>query len=45
VTADEALARQMGVTGTPTLFVSGTRVNNPIDFNEISSLIDAALGQ
>jgi protein-disulfide isomerase len=45
VTQDETVARQLGVNSTPTVFVNGTRVNNPLDFNEISALIDAALGQ
>ncbi len=45
VTSDEALGRQLGVNSTPTVFVNGVRVNNPLDFNEISALIDAALGR
>jgi protein-disulfide isomerase len=45
VTADETLARGLGVTGTPTLFVNSTRVQNPLDINEISQLIDAGLAQ
>lgn len=45
VTADETLARGLGVSGTPSLFVNGTRVQNPLDINEISQLIDAGLAQ
>lgn len=45
VTADEALARQQGVSGTPTIFVNGTRVQNFSDFTEMAGLIDAALAR
>ncbi len=45
VTSDESLARSLGVSGTPSLFVNGVRVQNPLDINEISQLIDAGLAQ
>lgn len=45
VTADEALARQLGVTGTPGVFVNAVFVQDFTDFAEVASLIDAALGQ
>ncbi len=45
VTEDETLGRQQGVSGTPTVFVNGTRVQNFTDFTEISGLIDAALAR
>lgn len=43
VQADEALARSMGVNSTPTLFINGTRVENPLDFQEIQSRINSEL--
>ena len=43
VQADEALARSLGVNSTPTLFINGTRVENPLDFQEIQSRINSAL--
>ena len=43
VQADEQLARALGVTGTPTVFVNGTLVQNPLDFDEFQRLITAAL--
>jgi len=45
VREDEQLARAMGVTSTPTIFVNNQRVQNPLDFSEFQRLIDAALGQ
>ena len=45
VRADEATARSLGATSTPTLLVNGTLVNNPLDFGEIQSLIQAAQAQ
>ena len=44
VQADEALARSLGVTSTPTIFVNGMLMQNPLDFGEFQSLIGAALG-
>lgn len=45
VAADEAQGLQLGVTGTPGVFVNAARVQDFTDFAEISGLIDAALGQ
>lgn len=44
VREDEALGRRLGVTGTPTVFVNGQQVTNPIDFAEYQARIDAILG-
>ena len=44
VDADQALGTQMGVSGTPTLFVNGTMVSNPLDFNTVKQAIDLQLG-
>lgn len=44
VTIDEAQARTFGVNGTPSLFVNGKKVDNPIDYPTIKAAIDAALG-
>ena len=45
VQADEALARSLGVSGTPTVFVNDQRVQNPLDLDEYRALVVAALGQ
>jgi protein-disulfide isomerase len=45
VQADEQLARSLGVNSTPTVFVNGTRVQNPLDFAEFQTLIEAGLAQ
>ena len=45
VRADERLARSLGVQGTPTLFVNGQRINNPLNFAEIQQVIETALAQ
>jgi protein-disulfide isomerase len=39
VKADEQLAASLGVRGTPTVFVNGQRVENPMDFNQIAALV------
>ncbi|MCS6909030.1 MAG: DsbA family protein [Anaerolineales bacterium] len=44
VREDEALARSLGVDRTPTVFINGQRVTNPIDFEEYKTRIDALLG-
>ncbi len=44
VQADEATARSLGVSLTPTVFVNGKMMQNPLDFGEIQSLIGAGLG-
>ena len=45
VLADEALARSLGVSGTPTVFVNGMRVQNPLDLNGYRQLVQVALNQ
>ena len=45
VQADEQLARALGVNSTPTVFINGTRVQNPLDFQEIQSLLNSELAQ
>jgi protein-disulfide isomerase len=44
VTSDESLGRQLGVTGTPALFVNGVRVANPLNYSQVQTAIDEALG-
>jgi protein-disulfide isomerase len=41
VNADNALGNQMGVKGTPTLFINGVAVNNALDYNEVKQKISA----
>lgn len=43
VDADMKLGEKVAVSGTPTMFLNGTRVANPTDVAAISKLIDAAL--
>jgi protein-disulfide isomerase len=43
VEADMKLGNEVGVNGTPTMFVNGERVANPTDFGSVSALIDKAL--
>jgi len=43
VDADLKLGKQAIVQGTPTMFVNGTRVENPTDFAAVAGMIDAAL--
>jgi len=43
VEADLKLGEKVQVNGTPSMFVNGTRVANPTNFEAISALIDAAL--
>jgi protein-disulfide isomerase len=45
VTGDVALGNEVAVQGTPTLFVNGQRVENPLDFDAVARQIDAALSQ
>jgi protein-disulfide isomerase len=45
VRADEQLAASLGVRGTPSVFVNGMRVENPMDFNEIASVVNTAIAQ
>jgi protein-disulfide isomerase len=44
VKADIALGSKVSVSGTPTLFINGSRVANPTDFDLVKKEIDAALG-
>jgi protein-disulfide isomerase len=44
IDAELALGRTLHVDGTPTMFLNGKRVENPIDFDEVAPLVDAALG-
>ena len=41
VNTDVALGTQMGVYGTPTLFINGVAVTNPLDYNEVKQKISA----
>jgi len=45
VLADEQLARQLGLNSTPSLVVNGVRVANPLDFAQVTAVIDAALAE
>jgi protein-disulfide isomerase len=45
VRSDEQLAAQYGVTGTPTAFVNGVLLENPLDFAEYERLITLQLNQ
>ena len=44
VAADVALGESKGVSGTPTLFLNGTMVSNPLDYNALKQAIDLQLG-
>ncbi len=44
VKADERLGASMGINSTPSLFVNGQRIGNPLDFSEIQRAVQAALG-
>jgi protein-disulfide isomerase len=43
VDADMKLGEKVQVNGTPSMFVNGTRVTNPTNFEAVAALIDAAL--
>ncbi len=43
VDKDIELGNKVAVTGTPTMFINGTRVRNPTDFNTVSAQIDKLL--
>jgi protein-disulfide isomerase len=43
VTADEAEARALGLSGTPSLLVNGVRVENPVNYDIVKAAIDAAV--
>ncbi len=45
VQADEQLGQSLGVQGTPTLFINGMPVANPLDFASLQRQIEAALAQ
>jgi protein-disulfide isomerase len=44
VQADERMGASLGINSTPSLFVNGQPISNPLDFNEIQSAVQAALG-
>ena len=43
VTTDEILARSLKVSGTPSLFVNDTRVDNPLSYEAVKAAIETAL--
>ncbi len=43
VTFDKALGEQMGVNSTPSLFINGVKVTNPLDYTEIKQRLDLIL--
>ena len=43
VDADIALANQMGINSTPSLYINGVQVSNPMNYTEIKQRIDLAL--
>jgi protein-disulfide isomerase len=43
VSFDKALGEQMGVTQTPTMFINGVKVTNPLDYTEIKQRLDLIL--
>jgi protein-disulfide isomerase len=45
VTDDLALARRLGVTGTPTFFINGRRMVGALPYDVLKATIDAALAQ
>jgi protein-disulfide isomerase len=45
VAADVSLGQQMGVSGTPTVFVNGAMVSNPLDYTQLKQQIDVLVGQ
>ena len=44
VAQDDALGQSLGVFQTPSLFINNTLVKDPLDINEIKTLINAAVG-
>ena len=38
-----ALAQQMGVNSTPSLFINGVKVTNPLDYTEIKQRLDLVI--
>lgn len=44
VKADERMGASLGIAGTPSLFVNGRPISNPLDFSEIQGAVQAALG-
>jgi len=43
VLTDERLGRSLGINSTPTMFVAGKVISNPLDYNEVKQAIAAAL--
>ncbi|MDO4263988.1 MAG: thioredoxin domain-containing protein, partial [Deinococcus sp.] len=45
VEANEKEVEASGVTGTPSVFIAGQKIENPGDYAEMKKAIDAALAQ
>ena len=45
IDADIALGKEVGVRGTPTMFINAERVQNPADYNMVKKEIDAQLAK
>lgn len=45
VDQDVALAETVAVSGTPTMFVNGVRVENPTDYDSVAEVLNAALAE
>jgi protein-disulfide isomerase len=45
VEADQKLGQEVGVQGTPSLFLNGARIQNPTDFASVQKAIDKALAK
>ncbi|MEP7357219.1 MAG: thioredoxin domain-containing protein, partial [Anaerolineales bacterium] len=43
VNADKLLAQQLGINSTPSLFINGVQVTNPLDYTEIKQRLDLVL--
>lgn len=44
IKADQKLGQEVAVNGTPTMFLNGKRVANPMDYAALTKLIDSKLG-
>ncbi|MBN1606661.1 MAG: thioredoxin domain-containing protein [Polyangiaceae bacterium] len=45
IDADMKLGREIGIQGTPSLFLNGARISNPTDFGAVEKAIDKALAK